>query len=160
MPNLNIQRPYRLFPDKREVLRHQLDKLLQQGIITPVKEKEDIPNSSPIVLVSKRNKTKPGIEPGSREASLSMYRFCVDFRYLYSQTQNFRYAIPDVQELTESEDAQFHFVSSGFFFQMKITSDASKYIAFNTCFGTYKFLRLPQGLRTSPNSFQMLMDKI
>ena len=43
---------------------------------------------------------------------------------------------------------------------MKIASDASKYTAFNTCFGTYKFQRLPQGLKTSPNSFQMLMDKI
>ena len=88
------QRPYKLAPDKREVLRHQLDELLRQGIIAPVSEKEDIPISSPIVLVSKRNKPKPGIKPGSPEASLSMYRFCVDFRYLNSQTQEFCYAIP------------------------------------------------------------------
>ncbi|MCG8047543.1 MAG: reverse transcriptase family protein, partial [Candidatus Thiodiazotropha endolucinida] len=159
------QRPYRLSPDKREVLRHQLDELLQQGIITPVSEKEDIPISSPIVLVSKRNKPKPGVEPGSREASLSMYRFCVDFRYLNSQTQDFRYAIPDVQELTESFSQRTpNYISSidlsSGFFQMKISSGASKYTAFNTCFGTYKFQRLPQGLKTSPNSFQMLMDKI
>ena len=159
------QRPYRLSPDKREVLRHQLDELLQQGIITPVSEKEDVPISSPIVLVSKRNKPKPGVEPGSREASLSMYRFCVDFRYLNSQTQDFRYAIPDVQELTESFSQRTpNYISSidlsSGFFQMKISSDASKFTAFNTCFGTYKFLRLPQGLKTSPNSFQLLMDKI
>lgn len=159
------QRPYRLSPDKKEVLRHQLDELLQQGIITPVSEKEDIPISSPIVLVSKRNKPKPGIEPGSREASLSMYRFCVDFRFLNSQTQDFRYAIPDVQDLTESFTQKTpNFISSidlsSGFFQMKLSSDASKFTAFNTCFGTYKFLRLPQGLKTSPNSFQLLMDKI
>ena len=66
------QRPYKLAPDKREVLRHQLDELLRQGIIAPVSEKEDIPISSTIVLVSKRNKPKPGIKPGSPEASLSM----------------------------------------------------------------------------------------
>ena len=159
------QRSYRLSPDKREVLRHQLDELLQQGIITPVSENEDMPISSPIVLVSKRNKLKPGVEPGSREASLSMYRFCVDFRYLNSQTQDFRYAIPDVQELTESFTQRTpNFIStidmSSGFFQMKVSSQASKYTAFNTCFGTYKFLRLPQGLKTSPNSFQMLMDKV
>ena len=159
------QRPYRLSPDKREVLRHQLDELLQQGIITPVSEKEDIPISSPIVLVSKRNKPKLGVKPGSREASLSMYRFCVDFRYLNSQTQDFRYAIPDVQELTESFTQKTpNYISSidlsSGFFQMKISSQASKFTAFNTCFGSYKFLRLPQGLKTSPNSFQMLMDKV
>ena len=80
------QRPYKLAPDKREVLRHQLDELLRQGIIAPVSEKEDILISSAIVLVSKRYKPKPGIKPGSPEASLSMYRLCVDFRYLNSQT--------------------------------------------------------------------------
>ena len=28
------------------------------------------------------------------------------------------------------------------------------------CFGTYKFLRLPIGLKTAPNTFQLLMDKV
>ena len=85
------QRPYKLTPDKREVLRHHFDELLQQGIMSTVSENEDIPISSPIVLVSKRNKPKPGIEPGTPEASLSMFKFCVDFRYLNSQTQDFCY---------------------------------------------------------------------
>ena len=93
------QRPYKLAPDKREVLRHHLDELLLQGIISTVSESEDIPISCPIVLVSKRNKPKPGIEPGTPEASLSMYRFCVDFRYLNSQTQDFCYAIPNVDRI-------------------------------------------------------------
>ena len=70
------QRPYRFPPDKREVLRYQLDELLQQGIITPVSEKEDILISSPIVLVSKRNNLKLGVKPGSREASLSVPFLC------------------------------------------------------------------------------------
>ena len=47
------QIPYKRAPDKPEVLRHQLDYLLCQGIIVPVSEKEDISISSPIVLVSK-----------------------------------------------------------------------------------------------------------
>lgn len=42
---------------------------------------------------------------------------------------------------------------------MGIAKESTKYTAFNTCFGTYKFLRLPMGLSTSPNSFQLLMDK-
>lgn len=117
------------------------------------------------MLVSKRNKSKSGVEPGSKEASLSLYRFCVDFRYLNTQTQEFRYAIPDVQELTESfTERTPNYISSidlsSGFFQMSISPESSKYTAFNTCFGTYKFQRLPQGLKTSPNSFQMLMDKI
>lgn len=65
-------------------------------------EKADLPITSPVVLVRKRNKKEQDFLPGSREASLSLYRFCVDFRYLNSQTKDFQYPIPDLQELTES----------------------------------------------------------
>ena len=50
------QRPYRLNPDKKEVLRHHLQELLSQGIITPGAADENVPITSPIVLVSKRKK--------------------------------------------------------------------------------------------------------
>ena len=36
------QRPYRLPPDKREVLRTQLDELLSQGVISPVSETDSL----------------------------------------------------------------------------------------------------------------------
>lgn len=159
------QRPYRLPPDKKLVLRHQLDELLDQGIIAPVSETENVPITSPIVLVAKRHKPKVDPQNISKEQSLSSYRFCCDFRYLNSQTQDFRYTIPDLQELTESfsETSPNYITSldlSSGFFQMSISEDSTKYTAFNTCYGSFKFLRLPQGLRTAPNSFQLLMDKI
>jgi hypothetical protein len=47
------QRPYKLPPHKRDVLRHQLDELLSQGIIAPVNEKEYI--SSNIMCFEKIN---------------------------------------------------------------------------------------------------------
>lgn len=134
-------KPYRLSPEKREVLRTQLTELLNQGIITPVNEKEDIPISSPIVLVSKRRKPDSGKSTTSKEEHISSYRFCCDFRYLNSQTQPFRYTIPNLQELIESLNVtQPHFItsidlSSGFF-QMGIAKESTKYTAFNTCFGT------------------------
>lgn len=43
---------------------------------------------------------------------------------------------------------------------MGLTKTSSKYTAFNTYFGTYKFLRLQIGLRTVPNTFQLLMDEV
>lgn len=96
---------------------------------------------------------------------MTAYRFCCDFRYLNSQSQDFRYNIPNLQELTESfSERTPNYISSidlsSGFFQMGISSESTKYTAFNTCFGTYKFKRLPMGLKTSPNSFQMLMDKV
>ena len=95
------QKPYRLTPHKREVLRHHLSELLRQGVICELDPKEDAPISSPIVLVAKR--TKPTSSPSSDQVnSLRQYRFCVDFRYLNAQTETFKYTIPNLQELTES----------------------------------------------------------
>lgn len=158
------QRPYRLPPDKREVLRHQLDELLRQGIISQVDESEEILITSPVVLVSKKARSKPS-SPVTKESSLSEFRFCVDFRYLNSQTQTFQYEIPNLQELTESfsDKTPQYFTSidlSSGFFQMPIDSDSARLTAFNTCYGTYKFQRLPMGLSSAPSTFQLLMDKV
>ncbi|CAC5400532.1 unnamed protein product [Mytilus coruscus] len=87
------QQPYRLSPDKKNVLRDHLDELLKQGIISPVQETEDIPITSPIVLVSKRTRPQSKNNSINKSTSLSQFRFCCDFRYLNSQCQDFRYSI-------------------------------------------------------------------
>ena len=132
--------------EKKEILRHHLDELMRQGVISPVDECEDIPITSPIVLVSKRVHVNNSSEKISKENSLSKFSFCCDFRYLNSQTQHFSYSIPDLQDLTESFSTKKpNFLtsidlSSGFF-QLPIVNDSQKYTAFNTCFGTFKYLR-------------------
>jgi hypothetical protein len=83
------QRPYKLPHHKRDVLRHQLDELSSQGIIAPVNEKEHILILSPIVLVSRRNRPNSGLETGSNEGSLLMFRFCVDFLQIFSVFERF-----------------------------------------------------------------------
>ena len=158
------QQPYRLPPDKKNILRDHLDELLKQGIIAPVQETEEIPITSPIVLVSKRNRPKAN-NPSQKPKSLAQFRFCCDFRYLNSQCNDFRYFLPDLQDLTESfSDRKPVFLtaidlSSGFF-QLSIAPESQKFTAFNTCFGTFKFLRLPMGLSSGPASMQLLMDKV
>ena len=125
------QKPYRLPPHKREVLRHHLDELLRQGIIAPVSENEDVPITSPIVLVTKRAKTIKS-HLSDKDAALSQYRFVCDFRCLNSQTMSFKYHIPNLDELTESfSQCTPNFItsidlSSGFF-QMNISPDSTRY---------------------------------
>ena len=158
------QKSYRLTPHKKEVLRHHLDELLSQGVICELSATEEAPITSPVVLVSKRSKPSSG-QISDKDYSLRHFRFCVDFRYLNSQTEPLKSFIPDLQELTESftERVPNYIASidmSSGFFQMQLSPNSSKYTAFNTCFGTYKFKRVPMGLHTAPNSFQLLMDKI
>lgn len=91
--------------------------------------------------------------------------FCCNFRYLNSQTQHFSYAIPDIQDLTESFSNKTQNVMSlidmrSGFFQLPISKQSQRFTAFNTCYGTFKLLRLPMGLSSSPSSFPLLMDKV
>lgn len=115
------------------------------------------------MLVSKQRKNQASDWKNVKTSHLSSYRFCCDFRYLNSQTQPFRYTIPNIQELTESfTNTTPNFItlidmSSGVFL-MDIHPESANYTAFNTRFGTYTFTRLPIGLGTAPNSFQLLMD--
>ncbi|GFO28343.1 retrovirus-related pol polyprotein from transposon [Plakobranchus ocellatus] len=161
----NHQKPYRLSPDKKKVLEHQLEHLLEQGIIAPLSGHEDIPITSSVVLVEKRTKSETK-NTSEKDRSLRSYRFCVDFRFLNSQTEEFRYPIPDIQDSTESvNNSHPKFIScfdliSGFF-QMKISESSSKYTAFDTHVGAFKFLRVHhEGIKTAPNYFAFCMDKL
>lgn len=158
------QRPYRLSPEKKVVLRHQLEELITRGVIVPVDDHEELPITSPIVLVSKP-KAKVSKNQSSKEASLAQWRFCTDFRALNKATIDSHYNIPDLQELVESfAEHKPNFITtldlSHGFHQIAVEPDSTKYTAFNTCFGTYKYLRLPMGLKTSPNTMQLLMDRV
>lgn len=130
------QRPNRLPPTKREVLRNHLDELLQQGVICKLDANEDAPITSPIVLIGKRMKSSDP-KVNDRDSSLREYRFCVDYQYLNSQSETFIYNIQNLLELKESfTEREPNFIASidlsTGFFQMKMSPDSSKYTAFNT----------------------------
>ena len=153
------------FPQKKkEVLKHQLDHLLEQGIIAPLDEEDNTPIVSPVVLVEKRHVAKnPNDSP--KERAINSYRFVQDYRFLNSQISDFKYAIPDMAELTDTfASARPKFITkvdlSSSFHQLKIDKNSQKYTAFATPFQTYKYTREPMGLKLSPSLFQMCMDKI
>lgn len=87
------QKPYRLTPHKKEVLRHHLEELLEQGVISELSAKEEAPITNLVALVTKRSKHSSD-KPLDRASSLQQFRFCVDFRYLNSQTETFKYFYP------------------------------------------------------------------
>ncbi len=80
-------------------------------------------------------------------------------------TQGFHYKVPDLQELVESfSNMTPNYISiadlSMGFHQIRMDPESSKYTAFDCCFGTMKFLKMPMGLKTAANTLQMIMDKV
>ncbi|GBM10103.1 Retrovirus-related Pol polyprotein from transposon 17.6 [Araneus ventricosus] len=135
--------PYRMNPAKRELLKKELDSLLADGII----EECESPYASPVVLVPKPN--------GSM-------RLCVDFRKLNATTIADTYPLPRMDDLlTEAKSTAYMStldLKSGYH-QIKVHEADQDKTAFICPFGTYKYLRMPFGLRNAPATFQRLIDK-
>lgn len=103
--------------------------------------------SAPVVLVPKRDGT---------------FRFCVDYRALNKITVNSSYPLPRMDDLLHAAKRTFFMstidLRSGYF-QVSVREPDRDKTAFITPYGTYRFLRLPMGLKTAPMTFQRLMDK-
>ena len=66
----------RLPLDKKQVFRHQVDDVYRKNIIVSIHESENVPKTSPIVLVLKQLST------GTNDLPLSYYRFGVTSKTL------------------------------------------------------------------------------
>ncbi|GFT05894.1 retrovirus-related Pol polyprotein from transposon 297 [Trichonephila clavipes] len=135
--------PYRMNPARKELLKKELDSLLQQGIIVECES----PYASPVVLIPKPN--------GS-------IRLRIDYRKLNTQT------VPDSYHLLRMDDLLNEAKPTPYmstidlrsgYHQVKVAAEDQDKTAFTCPFGIYKFTRMPFGLRNAPATFQRLIDK-
>ncbi|XP_062530656.1 uncharacterized protein LOC119630752 [Bombyx mori] len=133
--------PYRITPARKEVMRAELDKMLAEDVI----EECESAWSAPCVLVPKPNGT---------------YRFCVDYRKLNAVTKTDSYPMPRIDELLQSTNGGCVMSSldlrSGYWQVQTLDRDKT---AFSTPFGTFRFKRMPFGLKNAPATFQRLIDR-
>ena len=138
------QNPRRLPLSKREVVKDEVFKMLQQGIIEPSQSAW----SSPIVLVQKKD--------GST-------RFCVDYRKLNNLTLKDSYPLPRIDESLDTLRGAKWFstldLQSGYFQVEMDPKDAEK-TAFTTICGLYQFKVMSFGLCNAPATFERMMEVI
>lgn len=136
--------PYRLTPAKKEVMRAELDKMLADDIV----EECESAWGAPALLVPKAN---------------GKVRFCVDYRKLNAVTKTDVYPMPLIDELVQSTKKNCFMSSidmrSGYW-QVSVREQDRDKTAFLTPFGTYRFKRMPFGLKNSPSTFQRLIDRL
>lgn len=135
--------PYKVPANKKPLLKAELERLLEENII----EECESPWGAPTVLVPKKD---GGI------------RVCVDYRRLNAITKSDSYPMSRIDELLQEAKRTPYMTTldlrSGYHQVSVKESDRDK-TCFVTPFGTYRFLRMPFGLKNAPASFQRLMDR-
>ena len=138
------QAPRRMPLAKKEVVRKEVEAMLQNGIIEPSVS----PWSSPIVLVEKKDHST---------------RFCVDYRALNDVTRKDSYPLPNIPDCFDALGGTEWFSSidlqSGYWQLGMSPSDAPK-TAFTCSEGLFQFKVLPFGCCNGVPTFQRLMDYV
>ncbi|KAG6462595.1 hypothetical protein O3G_MSEX013362, partial [Manduca sexta] len=135
--------PYRMSPAKVAILEKELDKLQRADVI----EECEFPWAANIVLVPKKD--------GSA-------RLCIDYRKLNAVTEPDRYPLPrmdDVLHAAKTTNFMTTLDLQSGYFQVSVAEEDRDKTAFITPLGTFRFKRMPMGLRNSGATFQRLMDR-
>lgn len=124
----------------RPLLRGELDRLVKLGVIEPVEE--PTPWVSQLVLTKKKN--------GS-------LRICLDPQELNKVLMREHFTMPILEDvLHDMKDAKVFTkadLSSGYW-HVKLDDASSDLTTFQTCFGRYRWLRMPFGLNSAAEIFQ------
>uniref|UniRef100_A0A2H8THY5 RNA-directed DNA polymerase n=1 Tax=Melanaphis sacchari TaxID=742174 RepID=A0A2H8THY5_9HEMI len=141
------RRPYRLPHAQQDEINAQIKKLEDNDII----ESSRSPWNSPLLLVRKK------IDNSGKQK----FRIVVDFRALNEVTINEFHPLPNITEILDQlGQCQLFSVlhlSSGFY-QIKLEKESRELTAFSTNQGHWHFKRMIQGMKTSPGTFQRVMN--
>lgn len=138
------QAPYRVPQTKKDLIKKEVDYLLENGLAVP----SNSPWASPCLLVPK--------EDGS-------LRLCTDYRRVNAVTLPDAYPIPRIDDLVDSVGQSTYISKIDLlkgYYQIKLSEKAQPISAFVTPFGLFQYLRMPFGMRNSPATFQRIMNFI
>lgn len=135
--------PYRMSPSKKEILEKEINSMLELGII----EECESPWAASVILRPKQDGT---------------VRICIDYRRLNAVTKTDSYPMPRIDELLHLAKKSLYIstidLRSGYW-QVSVKPEDRDKTSFTTPFGTFRFKRMPFGLKNAGATFQRLMDR-
>ena len=141
--------PTKLLPfSMHDAVHSEIERMVQMGVVEKIDENEPSEWLNTLVVVEKPD--------GS-------VRLCLDPRNLNKVVKREHYQMPTAEAIMAKMKGAKYFskldASSGYW-QIQVDQESSKYLAFMTPWGRYRFLRLPFGLHSASEIFHSEVSQI
>ncbi|CAA7027819.1 unnamed protein product [Microthlaspi erraticum] len=159
----SIEPQRRLNPNLKEVVKKEILKLLDAGIIYPISDSTWI---SPVHCVPKKGGItviKNDKEELIPTRTIVGHRMCIDYRKLNSASRKDHFPLPFIDQMLERlANHPFYCFLDGYsgFFQIPIHPNDQEKTTFTCPYGTFAYRRMPFGMCNSPATFQRCMTSI
>ena len=150
----------RLNPIMKEVVKKEVLKLLDVGVIYPIADSKWV---SPTQVVPKKSRVTVVANENNElipTRVTSGWRVCIDYRKLNAGTRKDQFPLPFVDQMLERVAGhQFYYFLDGYsrYNQIEIALEDQEKTTFTCPFGTFAFRKMPFGLCNAPGTFQRCM---
>nr|GEW02733.1 reverse transcriptase domain-containing protein [Tanacetum cinerariifolium] len=155
-----VQHQRRVNPKIHDVIKNEVLKLLDAGLIYPI---SDSPWVSPVHCIPKKGGFTV-VENEKNELILThlvtIWGVCIDYRKLNEATRKDHFPLPFMDQMLERlAGNQYYYFLDGFsvYFQIPINPKDQQKTTFTCPYGTFAYRRMPFGLCNAPGTFQRCM---